>query len=185
MLTISREVRNKISRHAWNVYPLEAFGYLLGKREDETIYAALPCSKTRVWRRFDDRWNGILENLALAQCIADRFELEWVGLYGSTDIFQRIEGYPIPECIQQSSMRAFALYRMICCPKCSALLAKRDISSSSAFSEKEYRLSPGKRCTISLNQKRILKEWRREFGAIDYSNQSAVPIPHGFPAADE
>lgn len=184
MLTISREVRNKISRHAWNVYPLEAFGYLLGKREDETIYAALPCSKTRFWDRFDDRWNGILEHLALAQRIADRFDLEWVGLYASTDGFEITEEYPLPDCIQQSSMQVFALFSMICCPKCSSLQVKRYSSWPSACSEEGYLLSRGRRCTISLNQKRIIKEWRRQFGDIDYSNQSAPQEQLGSPKAD-
>lgn len=186
MLTISREARNKIRCHAWNVYPLEAFGYLLGNRERETIYAALPCSKTHVWDRFDDRWNGIVENLALARRIGDQFSLEWVGLYASADddTLARDDDYPIPDCVQKSSMQVFALYSMICCPKCSSLLLKRNTSWLSTLSEAGYRLSTGRRCTISVNQKRILTAWRLQFGDVDYSNQSALPIPRRVQAAD-
>lgn len=47
MLTISREVPVKVGKHAWNVFPLEVFGFLLGSKAEGALYAALPCSKTQ------------------------------------------------------------------------------------------------------------------------------------------
>ena len=73
MLIISREVPVKIGKHAWNVFPLEAFGFLLGCSAENTVYAALPCSKTRRWHEFDDRWTGIEENIEKAHSVARRF----------------------------------------------------------------------------------------------------------------
>jgi len=49
----------KLGKHAWHVYPLEAFGYLLGRAEQSQtkIFAALPCSKASllgsVWRSLE------------------------------------------------------------------------------------------------------------------------------------
>lgn len=48
MLIVSRETGVIVGKHAWHVYPLEAFGYLLGGAKAQLILAALPCSKTKV-----------------------------------------------------------------------------------------------------------------------------------------
>ena len=118
MLTISREAKIKAGRHAWNVYPLEAFGFLLGRSAENTVYAALPCSKTRRWHEFGDRWTGIEENIEKAHSVARRFDMEVVGFYASTDGFDldSLDNFPIPSFIASASMELLMLYRTICCP---------------------------------------------------------------------
>ena len=84
---MSRDVRVKIGKHSWNIYPLEAFGFLLGDAESDEVLVALPCSKTHRWDEFDDRWCGLKEHRSQASEIAGQFQLEVVGVYGSTEGF--------------------------------------------------------------------------------------------------
>ncbi len=93
-LTISREALVKIGKHAWNVYPLEAFGYLLGRNTDNTVSAVLPCSKTGNWYKFEDRWQGIEENIDHAIATARLFDLSVVGCYASCEAFATVYNYP-------------------------------------------------------------------------------------------
>lgn len=171
MLTISREAKIKAGRHAWNVYPLEAFGFLLGRKSEGTVYAALPCSKTRRWHEFDDRWMGIEENIEKARSTAKLFDMDVVGFYASTDDFDpdNLDNFLMPPLMASSSMELFMLYRMICCPRCSWATFKYD--NRWLKRDEDYVVPRGKRISDSISQKRILKEWHRIYGAVDYSNQ--------------
>ena len=173
MLTISREARIKVGRHAWNVFPLEAFGFLLGKKDDSAVYAALPCSKTQKWNEFEDRWIGIEGNIEKARAVAKLFDMDVVGFYASTDI-DTYDDFPMPLFIGSGSMELFMLYRMICCPQCSSASFKYD--NRWLKRDEDYVVPHGKRISNSISQKRILKEWRQVYGAVDYSNQSVRDV---------
>jgi hypothetical protein len=158
LLTISREARIKVGRHAWNVYPLEAFGFLIGRSSEQAVYAALPCSKTQNWHAFEDRWNGIAENLDKALIVASQFDLEVVGYYASADSFEantRVS-YPYPPLGAGCSMGLFMLYGAICCPACSTVSYHLD---GQWLEQGEDYFSPrGVRIDKAINQKRIIKE---------------------------
>lgn len=173
MLTISREAPVKVGKHAWNAFPLEAFGFLLGRSAESTVYAVLPCSKTRRWHEFDDRWNGIEANLEKARSVARLFDMEVVGFYASTDDFDsdNLNNFPIPPLIANTSMGLVMVYRMICCPQCS--WAAYRYGSRWLKRDEDYLVPHGKRISDSVSQKRILAEWRKVFGEPDYSNVSA------------
>lgn len=170
MLTISREAKIKAGRHAWNVYPLEAFGFLLGRKSEGTVYAALPCSKTRRWHEFDDRWMGIEENIEKARSVAKLFDMDVVGFYASTDECNSKDDFPMPPLMASGSLELFMLYRMICCPQCSWDAFKYD--NRWLKRDEDYVVSRGKRISDSISQKRILTEWHGIYGAVDYSNQT-------------
>jgi len=171
MLTISREVPVKVGKHAWNVFPLEAFGFLLGSGADSAVYAALPCSKTRRWREFEDRWTGIADNIEKARTVAKLFDMEVIGFYASTDNFgsDSLDNFPMPPFISSASMELVMLYRMICCPQCSQASYKYD--NRWLKRDEDYVVPRGRRINDSISQKRILKEWHRVYGTVDYSNQ--------------
>ena len=171
MLTISREVKIKAGRHAWNVYPLEAFGFLLGRESESTVYAALPCSKTRRWHEFDDRWTGIEENIEKARSVAKLFGMEVVGLYASSEAFSSDEHnhFPISPLLENTDMELFMLYSTICCPGHS--WASFKYGNRWLKYDEDYFFPRGRRVSDSISQKRILKEWHRVYGAVDYSNQ--------------
>ena len=157
MLTISRDVEIRVGKHAWHVFPLEAFGYLLGRYEADAmrIYAALPCSKTACWDEYDNRWNGIDEHLEMARSIGDMFGLGVVGLYATTEDCDRAI-YPMPECIVHQEMELMLLYHAMCCRNCSNISLRQN---------GHWRwLGPGvichgKRLSNTLNQKKIMKKW--------------------------
>ncbi|WP_295456168.1 hypothetical protein [uncultured Thiodictyon sp.] len=167
MLILSREARLKVSRHAWNVFPLEAFGYLLGKTRDYEIYAALPFSKTQYWGKYDDRWSVVPESIDKARMVGQLFALDVVGFYASTDVTQR-DSFPLP------SFGRFAdivmLYQTICCPSCSWCSYFKD--GRWLTPDEDYVTPHGRRIRPEINQKRILKAWRMIHGPIDYSNRS-------------
>lgn len=161
MLILSREALGKIGRHAWNVYPLEAFGYLLGRTESVQIFAALPCTKTLRWNGYADRWTRISEHLDVAQNTAARFDLEIVGFYGSTAQFE-VDSYPRPP-VLDASMGLLLIYRNICCPSCSWFSLHQNgqkiLTANTPFPKASVQATP------SINA----HAWR-EVHTIDYTN---------------
>lgn len=156
MITLSREAKLKVAKHAWNVFPLEAFGFLLGRMTDNTVYAALPSCNTGHPGIFEDRWVGLDAYFDQARCVAKAFDLEIVGLYASTEEMSSND-YPIPSNIAQTSLQLLMLYRMFHCPSCSGVgynLAGRWLSQ-----EEKPTVQGGKRLLNSINQKRVLKKW--------------------------
>lgn len=172
MLTISREVTVKVGKHAWNVFPLEAFGFLLGRKTEGAVYAALPCSKIQCWNEFEDRWMGIEDNIEKARSVAKLFDMEVVGFYASTDGFEpdSHNHFPIPSVIENTTMKLLMVYEVIHCLSCSSTLYKHD--NRWLKRGEDYVVPNGKRISDSISQKRILTEWHRIYGAVDYSNQS-------------
>lgn len=170
MLTISREAQVKVGRHAWNVYPLEAFGFLLGRSSEMAVYVALPCSKTKRRDMFDDRWNGIEMNASKAASVARLFNMEVVGVYASTDAFS-CEEYPIPAFNFNVSTDFLMLYRTMCCPGHSWGTYKS--GSRWLIRDEDYVVPRGKRVNNAINQKKVLKVWYRFVGPVDYSNRQA------------
>lgn len=169
MLTVSREAAVKVGKHAWNVFPLEAFGYLLGRAAERQVLAALPCSKTKHWHEFDDRWTGIEEHLEKACTAGKVFNLEVIGFYASTESDRR--AFPMPSFVDSSHF--VMVYRTMCCPRCSRFSFKynnRRLDRGDGFI-----LSRGKRFDDSVNQKKVLRAWRRIYGPVDCSNLSCAP----------
>lgn len=164
MLILSREALGKIGRHAWNVYPLEAFGYLLGRTENAQILVALPCTKTLRWNEYADRWTGISEHLDVAQNTAAQFDLEIVGFYGSTTQFE-VDSYPRPP-VLDASMGLLLIYRNMCCPSCSWFSLYQN---GQKIARSEYTIPKGKRASHAINQRRVHHAWR-EVHTIDYTN---------------
>lgn len=169
MLTLSREACVKLGKHAWAVYPLEAFGYLLRHAAEESVLAALPCSKTRQWYEYSDRWNGIAESADQAATVARRFGLQVVGVYASEYPDAPIHGeYPPPPAPVFLSLDLILLYSPHCCPGCSGFgLYHR---GRWLTRNEDYVVPAGKRILQTVNQKRISKAWRDIHGAVDYSN---------------
>lgn len=169
MLTISRDAEVKVGKHAWHVFPLEAFGYLLGRYEagELTVYAALPCSKTLHWDEYDDRWNGIDKHLEMARSVGGKFDLGIVGLYATTEDCDRAI-YPLPKCFFNQKTELLLLYHARCCRSCSNISLRRNGHWRWFFEEGV--ICRGKRISDTLNQKKIMKQWLKVYGSVDYSN---------------
>jgi hypothetical protein len=73
----------KIPRHSGAVYPLEAYGFLLGFASPATLTAALPVGKTSRWRDFSDRFGRLSAALQPAHTLAASLDFEIMGVYHS------------------------------------------------------------------------------------------------------
>lgn len=82
-LSFSPKGMAKFIRHAGAVYPLEAYGFLIGEPETNQIVSVLPVSKTKRWYEYGDRF-ALLENaLPVAKDVAGSFRLDVLGVYHS------------------------------------------------------------------------------------------------------
>ena len=165
MILISREAIRRIARHGLHVYPLEAFGFLLGKTRPKRVHAALPVSKTAHWNRYEDRWNGLAEKRSVAAEVAAMFRLRVLGVYATP--YECTNGdYPIPAEYEGGVVIFYHFFGgedmgWDCC-----FYAGRWLDPG------QYAQSTGRRLSNAINQKRIHKEWLKRVGPIDYSGAS-------------
>lgn len=158
MLTISREAIVKVQNHAWNGFCLgyEAFGLFLGKKNEQIIYAALPCFQILI-----DYENSspileidISDFIKNAQFVGQKFELEIFGCY--TTQWKIIENSGL---IKQSNMDFAMKYRpSLCCKSCSGYSFEQG-GKELEYHKGDYSVPKRKRICNEINQKKILKEW--------------------------
>lgn len=172
MLTLSREARIKLGKHAWNVFPLEAFGFLVGSTARGEIAAALPCSKTTHWYHYGDRWNGLAEAHDAATRTAAHFDLQVVGFYGSNECCTA-HLLPAAELLARTTLRLTLIYMPMCCPACSDWVV---YSGTRRLNDNDLTQTRQKRLRLNLNQRRVHQRWLAEHGPIDYRN-GYVPPP--------
>ena len=177
ILQVSREAPVKIASHAWNVFPLECFGILLGRSSPFQLFAALPVSHTEHWREPTDRWTGVEEKMPIAEGLAATLSMHVIGFYAATEDTRR-EAYPLPPAFPTVVGGLFVLYHTICCKSCSC----RDYNVGGRWLAElgEYRESKGKRLDAAINQRRILALWTQHVGHPDYSNHAETEYPRLF-----
>lgn len=93
-ITFSRKSLSKIGKHSCNVFPLEAFGLLIGTTKPSFVYAALPVGKTSQWDEPSGRFHGIERAVKIAENFAYSMEMEVIGLYHSHSA-DRVEESPL------------------------------------------------------------------------------------------
>lgn len=162
----------KLIRHSGAVYPLEAYGILIGEKNSNTLVAALPVSKTARWHDFTDRFALIEEALPSAVEVAQLFRLEVLGVYHSFynfccaspihDVPERFRGSIV--CIKDVSGGELDLF-----------------SYRFYFGGKEVhaRKAPPS-YSPDRNPRRIHSSWISHWGLIDYDNGYVLQ-----PTADE
>jgi proteasome lid subunit RPN8/RPN11 len=152
----------KIIRHSGAVYPLEAYGFLLGEVHSSTIVTALPVGKTTKWYDFSDRFMRIEEGHSLALDVACAFQLAVIGVYHSHYGFQcESPIFDVPEryrdavvCIKDVSGGELDLWGY------DFYIAGREASAGKVVLPN----SPLR------NPRRIHSLWVTQWGAIDYDN---------------
>ena len=170
MLLVSQEAVRKLMRHGWNVYPLEAFGFLLGTANPPCVYAALPTSKTAQWDSHADRWNALQERRTIADEVATRFGLQVVGVYATHEVGDNLQSFPA----------AFAAGIVITYSfdwGTNPNGVFRAVLHAPGVGRDDWELSRGKRLSPEFNQRRILAAWRARVGPIDYSNNYKTEYP--------
>ncbi len=160
-------------RHGWNVYPLQAFGFLLGTVNPPCVHAALPTSKTAQWDSHDDRWNALQERRPVADEVAALFGLQVVGVYATHEHDDAIQ--PFPAAFADGIVITYAF----------------DWGTNEAgvwgaalhapgMGRGDWSLSRGKRLLPEFNHRRVLAAWRTRVGPIDYSNNYETEYPRLF-----
>jgi proteasome lid subunit RPN8/RPN11 len=152
----------KIIRHSGAVYPLEAYGFLLGEPQSSTIVTALPVGKTTKWYDFSDRFSRIEEGHDIAHDVARAFELEVIGVYHSYYGYRCDSPiFDVPEkfrdgvvCIKEVSGGDLDLWPY------GFYVAGREVLAGKLVLPN----SPMR------NPRRIHSSWVARWGAIDYSN---------------
>ena len=171
VLLIARDTVTRIGKHAWNVLPQEACGYLLGRADLGEVHAALPCSRSAMRDSHADRWNGIDAHLAQAESVAALFDVQLVGFYASLDI--HFDARPAPDFPQVAPAQSLLLvYRASCCHSCSGISLQRN---GTAVTSEDYKITQGRRINAAISRKRIHAAWRASIGDIDYSRQDRPP----------
>jgi hypothetical protein len=92
MITFSYKALAKIAKHGVNVFPLEAYGFLIGT--SEMIYAALAVGKTSKWHEAGDRFADLETAFELAKSLASEYEMIVPAIYHS-HASDRIKESPI------------------------------------------------------------------------------------------
>lgn len=173
ILRVSKDAVRKLMRHGWNVYPLEAFGFLLGTVNPPCVHAALPTSKTAQWDSHDDRWNALQERRPVADEVAALFDLQVVGVYATHEHGDAIQ--PFPAAFADGIVITYAFdWGTNEAGVWGAALHAPGIGRG------DWSLSRGKRLLPEFNHRRVLATWRTRVGPIDYSNNYKTEYPRLF-----
>ena len=170
VIQVSKAAVRKVMRHGWNVYPLEAFGFLLGTATPPCVHAALPTSKTLHWDSHADRWNGLTEKRPAADEVASLFGLQVVGVYATHE--KGIELQPFPAAFSAGIVITYAF------DWGTNEAGVRSVAlHAPGVGHDDWKLSHGKRLSTEINHRRILAAWRERVGPIDYSNNYETEYP--------
>lgn len=152
----------KITRHAGAVYPLEAYGFLIGEPASTRIICALPVSKTTRWYEFSDRFAVIDSALAMAKTVSMSFGLDIMDVYHSFFGFLDTSPlYDVPESFRQGivCIKNVSGGDLDLCPYQFYIVG---VNTSAV----KIRLSNAP----NYNPRRIHSLWKSHWGEIDYDN---------------
>jgi hypothetical protein len=170
ILQVSKDAVRKLMRHGWNVYPLEAFGFLLGTIEPPCVCAALPTSKTAHWDSHSDRWNALQERRPVADELAAIFGLQVVGVYATHEHGDKLQ--PLPAVFADGIVITYAFFEGT-----NEAGVHGAALHAPGISRGDWELSRGKRLSPDFNQRRVLTAWCARVGPIDYSNNYETEYP--------
>jgi len=173
ILQVSQDAVRKLMRHGWNVYPLEAFGFLLGTTNPTSVCAALPTSKTAHWDSHDDRWNALQERRPVADELAALFGLQVVGVYATHEHGDKLQ--PFPAVFADGIIITYAFF-----DGTNEAGVRGAALHAPGIGRGDWELSRGKRLSPDFNHRRVLTAWCARVGPIDYSNNYETEYPRLF-----
>jgi len=159
-LIVSREARVQVAKHAWHRCNRRVYGAILGFRF--TILAALPFSSVKTWEE-SDRTACEAALLAPARQLAKQLHLQVIGWYASSDAdFHDEKACPL------RNEGIFIDYYLMCCPGHSWVSY---FSNGRIIAHDRVAVSPGKRLTSTINQRKIIAHWNRLLGRNCYLDE--------------
>jgi|GEM_PF-2286954 len=173
ILHVSKDAVRKLMRHGWNVYPLEAFGFLLGTENPPCVHAALPTSKTARWDSHADRWNALQERRPVADELAALFGLQVVGVYATHEHGDKLQ--PFPAVFADGIIITYSFFEGT-----NEAGVHGAALHAPGIGRGDWELSRGKRLLPEFNHRRVLSAWCARVGLIDYSNNYETEYPRLF-----
>ena len=143
----------------------------MGDVDRACIDACLPVSKSQRWYVNDERWTRLEEKLQVAQNFAFQYEKSIVGVYIASDVLMNAE--PGINAWMKENELCLLHYNLQCCEQCSLIRAIID-ADGQIIDHRD--IAQGTRLNNEFNQKRVLQNWFKTIGYLDYSNGSLENI---------
>lgn len=147
---------------------MEGYGFLIGTREPESIKAALPVGKTARWYESLDRFANIMPASEKARHLATMFGMEILGLYHcfAADCTKESPLNAVPFEYQNSFIYVQHVNGGYVYFKCNGYRR----NAEGIWKQHEVRRREEKIAEAAQNPKRILTQWNRIWGVLDYGN---------------
>ncbi len=171
-IAFSNQSLAKIAKHGVNVFPLEAYGFLLGT--SEMIYAALPVGKTSKWHDAADRFADLETANDLAESLAGEYEMMVPAIYHSHSS-DRIKESPISNVPSMFEDKIVYISNV----RGNELLFKSYAycnNSNGEWTECEFTKLMLPDITSKTNPKRIMSRWNKLWKVVDYGNNHETEL---------
>jgi hypothetical protein len=181
MITFSYKALAKIAKHGVNVFPLEAYGFLIGTQG--MIYAALPVGKTSKWHDDADRFADLELAFEPARSLANEYEMIVPAIYHS-HASDRIKESPVSnvplmfqdKIVYISNVNGGELL-FKSCPFCK--------DSNGEWTECEFAKLHPQEINPKTNPKRIMSRWNKVWKAVDYGNKHETELKRIYESESE
>lgn len=183
LLRIRSKARARISALGVNVYPLEAFGLLLGVHgtdlEPALVVASLPVGKTRCWQVPEGRFERIEEAVVMAREVFFPLGFQPVGLFCTRhDFATTFTWSDIEDAARRAGSLPWVLAQSVAGGERIWRPAVRHLVDGTwvdAALEADWlpRTEP------AYNPRRLLRRWTRAWGVLDCGNDHEVELPSG------
>ncbi len=180
LLRIRPKVRARISAFGASVYPLEAFGLLLGTHgtdlEPALVVAPLPVGTTRHWREPEGRFERVEEAVGIAREVFFPLGFQPVGVFCTHYDFSTASTWSD---IEDAACRAGGLPWVLAqsvaggervwCPAVRHLV-------DGAWVDATLEADRLPRTEPEYNPRRLLQRWTRAWEVMDYGNDHEVEL---------
>jgi hypothetical protein len=174
VITISHKETSKARKHGLNVYPLEAYGFLIGSTSPKVVHAALPVGKTTHWYDTSDRYAGLVDALEPATDFARSHQLSILGVYHTSAEGMGSEENPIAD-VPPRHRDGLVLITPTYAGE--SIWAHQLYEYASHGSWQECGFQKGRRSLDPrLNPRRLMRGWRKVWGPVDYSNNHETEL---------
>jgi hypothetical protein len=171
----------KIAKHSVNVFPLEAYGFLIGTQD--IIYAALPVGKTLKWHTAADRFADLESAFELAKSLANEYEMIVPAIYHS-HASDRIKESPV------SNVPLMFQHKIVYISNVSGseLLFKSYAfckNSNGQWTECKFTKLTLQEINLKTNPRRIMSRWNKLWKVVDYGNNHETELKRLYTSESE
>jgi hypothetical protein len=181
MIAFSYKALAKVAKHSVSVFPLEAYGFLIGTLE--MVYAALPVSKTSKWHDASDRFADLESAYEKAIILAKEYEIVVPAIYHShsSDHLGESPITSVPLIFQDK----LVYIKPVNGGELLYMSRAYHINQKGEWEECEFTKLTPKGITPKTNSKRMLAKWNKMWGTVDYGNNHETELKRLYESEDE